>query len=293
MGNSTILLGPCSLLLRFVPKNIDSRTVDGFGLEWTRFDQLRLSDEELDELFDQYFSLFNFEELGKAAVGFDAGCGSGRWARSVAPRVGVLHCLDASAGALQVARTALQRFSNCRFHLAPIDEMPFPDGSMDFGYSLGVLHHLPDPAHGLKSCTAKLKQGAPFLVYLYYAFDNKPAWYRYVWRATNLCRLVVARVPAGARMLFADAAAALIYWPLARAARVLSRMGRDVSSFPLAFYRDRSFYTMRTDALDRFGTRLEHRFTRRQIAAMMADAGLVDVRFSDGPPYWCAIGKRA
>ena len=41
------------------------------------------------------------------------------------------------------------------------------------------------------------------------------------------------------------------------------RLGTDVRHFPLSAYRDRSFYTMRTDALDRFGTRLERRFSRR------------------------------
>ena len=49
---------------------------------------------------------------------------------------------------------------------------------------------------------------------------------------------------------------------------------------------------MRTDALDRFGTRLEQRFSRAQITTMMSDAGLVDVRFGDAP-YWCALGFKA
>ena len=47
---------------------------------------------------------------------------------------------------------------------------------------------------------------------------------------------------------------------------------------------------MRTDALDRFGTRLEQRFTRPQIAAMMEAAGLGQVRFREGVPYWVACG---
>ena len=57
--------------------------------------------------------------------------------------------------------------------------------------------------------------------------------------------------------------------------------------------RTASFYTMRTDALDRFGTRLEHRFTRDEIERMMTDAGLTDITFSDRPPFWVACGRRA
>ena len=162
-------------MLRVVTKNnLDSKTVEGFGVEWTRFDQSQLSESEFDALFDSDFGILDFNGLDPRAEGFDAGCGSGRWARGVAPRVGLLHCVDASSLALDVARRALGHLSNCQFHLAPVDDMPFADASMDFGYSLGVLHHLPDPEEGLKSCTAKLKRGAPFLLYLYYAFDNKP-----------------------------------------------------------------------------------------------------------------------
>ena len=48
---------------------------------------------------------------------------------------------------------------------------------------------------------------------------------------------------------------------------------------------------MRTDALDRFGTRLEKRFTRKEIAQMMKLAGLERIAFSDSP-CWCAMGYR-
>ncbi|HEX8841040.1 MAG TPA: hypothetical protein VF757_01950, partial [Sphingomicrobium sp.] len=71
------------------------------------------------------------------------------------------------------------------------------------------------------------------------------------------------------------------------------RRGFDVGHFPLSFYRDRSFYSMRTDALDRFGTRLEQRFTRSEIEQMTRRCGLVDVRFREAPPYWVACGRKA
>ena len=49
---------------------------------------------------------------------------------------------------------------------------------------------------------------------------------------------------------------------------------------------------MRTDALDRFGTRLEQRFTRKQVEMMMEAAGLEQIVFSDHSPFWCAVGRR-
>ena len=53
-----------------------------------------------------------------------------------------------------------------------------------------------------------------------------------------------------------------------------------------------SFYTLRTDARDRFGTPLERRFSRAQIRAMCSAAGLVDLRFSTRAPFWCVVGFR-
>jgi hypothetical protein len=64
-------------------------------------------------------------------------------------------------------------------------------------------------------------------------------------------------------------------------------------NLPLSIYRNRRYYSLSTDALDRFGTRLEQRFSRAQIRKMMEDAGLERVSFRDEEPYWCACGRRA
>ena len=89
-----------------------------------------------------------------------------------------------------------------------------------------------------------------------------------------------------------SALAVTVYWPLARAAWLAERMGAEVENFPLSAYRSLSLYTMRTDSLDRFGTRLEQRFSKPQIEQMMTAAGLIDIRFSEGLPYWVACGRK-
>jgi SAM-dependent methyltransferase len=230
--------------------------------------------------------------LPASAVGFDAGVGSGRWASRVASRVGQLHCIDASDKALAVSRAALAPFNNCIFHHATIDDMPLADQSMDFGYSLGVLHHIPDTMSALRSCVRKLKPGAPFLLYLYYSLDNRPRYYRALWRTSDNARKVLSQLPFPVRYVASQALAAGLYWPLARVAALAERVGLPAEGIPLHYYRDKSFYVMRNDALDRFGTGLEQRFSRVQIAEMMTAAGLSDVRFREGPPYWCALGFR-
>ena len=272
--------------------NYDAGVVRGFGSEWQRFDQRSLDEAEARELFNRYFDIFPWNALPSGAHGFDAGCGSGRWARFVAPRVGTLHCVDASADALAVAAETLAAFPNCTLHLATVDSMPLPDQELDFGYSLGVLHHIPDTLSALRACVRKLKPGAPFLLYLYYAFDNRAAWFRAVWKASDAVRSVLSRTPFRVRSAVCDLLAASVYFPLARGARLAERAGLPVEQVPLSAYRGQSFYVMRTDALDRFGTRLEKRFTRAEISQMMEGAGLTAIRFHEGPPYWVAVGTK-
>ena len=271
-------------------ENIDRATVRDFGAEWQRFDQSGVSDNEMAQMFGEYFAVFPWGILPPNAMGFDAGCGSGRWAPLVARRVGHLHCIDAAPAALAVARQRLAGLANVTIHEASVDAMPLADGSMDFGYSLGVLHHLPDPAAGLAACVQKLKPGAPMLVYLYYAFDNRPAWFRALWQLSDLLRRAVSKSPFWLKSLLAELFAALIYFPLARGAALAEKLGAQVDNWPLSAYRWRSYYSMRTDSLDKFGTRLEHRMTKAEIAAMMEHCGLTDIRFSNAVPFWCAAG---
>jgi hypothetical protein len=49
---------------------------------------------------------------------------------------------------------------------------------------------------------------------------------------------------------------------------------------------------MRTDSRDRFGTPLEQRFTRAEIATMMEASGLERISFSNEAPFWCAVGYK-
>ena len=269
-------------------ENIDAATVEGFGREWGHYDQGRLGNDEAEQIFRSYFELFDFTGLGE---GFDLGCGSGRWARLVAPRVGKLHCIDPSE-AIEVARRNLAGLDNVEFHRASADDIPLADGSQDFGYCLGVLHHIPDLERALQDAVRKLKPGAQMLIYIYYSFDNRSRMYRAIWQTSDAVRRLVSRLPFPVRRRVTEVVAAGVYWPLARGARLVERLGGDPSGMPLSAYRSLSYYTMRTDALDRFGTRLEQRFSRQQIEQMMKRAGLGQIRFSDTEPYWVAVGRK-
>lgn len=273
-------------------QNADEKTVQHFGEEWSTYDQTGLSDEDAQKHFDAYFHVFPWDRIDDTKRGFDMGCGSGRWARLFAPKVGALVCVDAAEPALNVAKSVLAEAGNCEFIHASVAETPIEEGSMDFGYSLGVLHHVPDTAGAIAKCASFLKPGAPLLLYLYYRFDNRPLWFRLVWQFSNIFRRVICILPRPLKHAVCWMIAATVYWPLARFGKLLEKIGLPFENLPLWAYRHFEFYTMRTDALDRFGTPLEQRFTRKEITEMLEAADMENPEFSDEIPFWCVVAYR-
>ena len=273
-------------------KNIDERVVSDFGREWKAFNHNEIDSSSLQSSYDSYFSIFPFEDLPADAKGFDMGCGSGRWAKFVSPLVASLHCIDPSEVALNQAKNNLAQSSNCTFECASSSDNSLQEGSQDFGYSLGVLHHIPDTLEALTSCASKLKSGAPFLLYLYYRFDNKPAWYVFLWKISDYLRRLISKCPFAVKFFISQILAILIYWPLARLAKLSEILSLNIQNFPLSDYRNKPFCMLRTDALDRFGIRLEQRFTKDEIKKMLLKVGFKDIRFSDTPPFWTVVARK-
>ena len=269
--------------------NIDENTVSSFGNEWERFDQRDMSVGESSKIFDNYFSIFPWSNIASKVEGFDVGCGSGRWASFVAPRVGRLNCIDPSS-AIDVAKEALSNFSNVTFIHRSVSDNQLQKDSQDFGYSLGVLHHVPDTQSAITSCVSFLKPGAPLLLYLYYAFDNRPWWFRVIWKISDLIRRLISKFPYAIKHILTDLIAIFVYIPLVKVSSIIEYFDFNVDSIPLSYYRNHSFYTIRTDAHDRFATPLEQRFTKAKIEKMMKESGLKDIHFSDSMPFWCVVG---
>jgi ubiquinone/menaquinone biosynthesis C-methylase UbiE len=189
----------------------------------------------------------------------------------------------------------LEKTDNVQLYKASIDNLPFNDNYFDFGFSLGVLHHIPDTRQAMNACVRKVKPGGYFLVYLYYNFDNRGKLFKFIYWLSNLIRLIVCRLPGKLKRFFCDILAVLLYMPFVGLCRLFRMLGvpeKIRQKIPLQIYEKASFYIIRNDALDRFGTPLEQRFTKKEITAMMEGAGLTDIIFSPYAPYWHAVGKK-
>ena len=79
-----------------------------------------------------------------------------------------------------------------------------------------------------------------------------------------------------------------------RIAKYLARRGKSVSNIPLHHHANMLFVMLQSDALDRFGTRLELRFSKRDFEEMSAKAGfdVTTLIFSDNEQFWAFSVKK-
>jgi hypothetical protein len=103
----------------------------------------------------------------------------------------------------------------------------------------------------------------------------------------------VSALPARPRFVAADLIAALAYAPLVTLARALRLLGVPAwDRVPLAYYANKTWRVLRNDALDRFGTPLEQRFSKGQVERMLLNARLEDIHFSQHAPYWHVVARK-
>lgn len=251
-----------------------------FGKEWTSYGAI-LPEHERE--LGRYFDLVDLDGLRDQRL-LDLGCGSGRWSVLLAPRAREIVLVDFSE-AIFVARDNVRRagHDNVVCFRADVTALPFRDGCADLAYALGVLHHLPIPC--LDAVRGLGRLAPELLVFLYYALDNRPVYWRALLAGVTVARRALARVgDEPVRKAIAKLGARALYRPLIRAGDALERFGRG-SSVPLwDGYHGMSDERIEQDVYDRFFTRIEQRVTREQIASLRDTFAHVEI--SPGLPYW-------
>lgn len=272
--------------------NLDEQTVASFGAEWQNFNAF--TEREIMEHGDYFFDIVTDKMVNSSTMMADFGCGSGRFTKYFQKRAGFIVALDPSE-AIFAADKLIGADDHVELVQASISHIPYADETFDFAMSIGVLHHIPDTRQAMKDCVKKVKKGGYFCTYIYYNFDNKSWSFKMLHQISEVFRHLISRMPQPLKMLMCNIIAALVYMPLIGFCRLLQWLKvpqRIIDKVPLSPYVGRTFFIIRNDALDRFGTPLEQRFSRQQIQQMMEDAGLTDIVFSTRPAFWHAVGRK-
>ncbi len=271
-------------------ENLDQGVIDSFGHEWATFDYGETeTTEALDAQFMAYCAPIDLHQFNpKISVAADFGAGSGRWTSRLIPFFSSVYALEPSDGASKVLKDKFTDVGKIVVLQETVGANSIPLASLDLAMSLGVLHHIPDTSLAIKEVSLRIKSGGMFLCYLYYNLENKPTLYKLIFKGVDVVRKIISGLPQKIKHFATSAIAALVYWPLARFSKVMSRFGVNTSNIPLHHYADMPFVMLANDALDRFGTSLEQRFSKAEITDMLrlADFDISTLKFSDVEPFW-------
>jgi len=249
------------------PRRASLRTVAAFGDEWHRFAALH---EIHSRIFRWYFEQPPPISWRGLRV-LDAGCGMGRWLHFARREGANVVAMDASRSIdVVAAREPVDAVQ------ADLRQAPFPEGSFDLVYCLGVLHHLEDPFSGLLSLARLVRPGGQLRIYVYRSLETDRWPRRLLLSLVTWMRQVTTRLPFWAvhavALGVAIVATPLFLWPR-RALRHLPGGDRATGSLPLAQYADIPFQMLVAEQFDRFAAPIEIRYRRDELRAWFDELG--------------------
>lgn len=195
-----------------VPRFVgDDQYAGNFSHEWTVHRTTQLDSARSDRISEDSFLAetgWKPEDIrGKLVL--DVGCGMGRFADVVVRWGGRVVGVDLSF-AVDSAQANLGATGSFQAVQASVFDLPLREGSFDFIYSLGVLHHTPDTHRAFRALPPLLREGGQIAIWVYSLHSYPPEGMEErrdrIWRGITtrmsskllhaLCRILcVVRVP--------------------------------------------------------------------------------------------------
>ena len=268
-------------------QTLQVKTAKSFGFEWTRFSEMY---PEWESNFRDYMFPRTAESFQSNRV-LDAGCGIGRHAYYAAHYGAEVWAVDISDAVEVAARNTMG--TGARVIQADLNQLPFREESFDLVYSMGVLHHLPDPERAFRYLLRFVKPGGEFRMFLYWMPERQPLK-RLLLKAVAALRMLTVRMPHRLLYPLSYVAAFLVWtcfvWPY-RAFTRLPMLSKTADRLPLRQYSRYPFRTCVNDQFDRFSAPLERRYTRLQVEQFLKSAGLEELNVF--PNFgWVASGRK-
>ncbi|MGQ0736661.1 MAG: class I SAM-dependent methyltransferase, partial [Acidobacteriota bacterium] len=245
------------------------RTIRSYSYQWRKFKQMF---PQWEDLFLESIAPID-RDFFRGRIGLDGGCGFGRSLFYAASFGAEMIGLDLSE-AIEAARENTGHLPNVHLVQGDIFRPPVRPQALDFVYSIGVLHHLPDPRKGFLSLAKLLKPGAPMFVWVYLRGRGRQI------RVFTVMRWVAARLPLKLLNLVCLALAVGQFAAFILPRRLLSAVGGDGLGrlVPFSAYARYPFRALHTDWFDGLSVPLVNYYKPHEIAAWYQDGGFEHVQ---------------
>ena len=142
-------------------------TAEGFGYAWNKFNTLT---PDYEEQFLSWVEPIDRDFFRDKLI-LDSGCGKGRHLY-LASQFGAREVVGIDlSDAVEAAFENTRHLPNVHVVQADIYELPL-QGGFDYIYSIGVLHHLPDPEAGFQELVEQLRPGGTISAWVYGRENN-------------------------------------------------------------------------------------------------------------------------
>ena len=267
------------------------RTAEAFASEWLHFDELHPEYEA--QFLDWIRPLTRKSFQGKRVL--DAGCGTGRHTYFAA-HYGAREVLAVDLGeSVRTAQRHVGGLANVVVVQADLHRLPLrvDDPGFDVVYSIGVLHHLPDPRAGFLALADRLAPGGEILAWVYGYEGNA-----LVRRVIDPLRRLLTRHASHSTIRMLSLAPALVLHALVRSLygpTVGTSVGRALPmSAYLSSLRAFSFRQNYSIVFDQLVAPTSHYIREREVKEWLSAAGLEDRLVTQRTGNsWRAYGRRA
>lgn len=263
------------------------KTRESFGYQWKNFSKI------IDEFKDNLLNYIHPKNRNffKGKLGLDAGCGMGRHIYYASKFGANMVGIDFS-NAIEVAYQNVGRCPNIDLVQCDIYNLPFRPNSFDFVYSIGVLHHLPDPENGFQNLCKLTKSSISIWVY-----SKKRITVNFL---LERLRRITTRIPHKVLNKICVIISFFEWWFFIQPYKVMKKVpvfGRIVNKIApprVKLYSRYPFFVCHTDWFDRLSAPIRFYYNQKDLEGWCRQASLKNVVISPTGLYgWRLYGEKA